>query len=347
MTHLTGKIFLISCIFFIAFCVKIPDNQLVVWGENAVVRKGPDDKSAVVHMLDKGDRVKDLDEAATSESVFFIKDEIHQSPWIKVEMPNGQSGWVLAWSVKPLKEDSAWLIRKRIDTYWGKGLRLKRDQWLDRFSTIKSEEDWISAWRQAVQLRDTMIYMLHHRPDNGEVLSFQWMSELLPGFILQESSNAVKPFLFADYRIWLEKAFHTPGKQDNVLAFAYCKLFPEDSIESGYPVWVFQLGEEESASQLGLGLHEQMLRSLDTLLHEAPLAKQEIMAVKNQLLEDILDHDRTYWQASEKILQELQAITSHPPDCLSESEKEAISIRAKMFRQPELHGIRVNLRSGE
>lgn len=346
MTHLTGKILLISCIFCLAFCTKNADSQLIVWGENAVVRMEPDDRSVVIQMLDKGDRVRDMDETASSESVFYVSKVIQQSPWIKIGLPNGQSGWVLAWSVKPLNKDSTWLLKKRMDTYWRKGLRLERDKWLEGFRAIKDQEDWFSVFRQAVHLRDTMVHMLQQRPDNGDQMTFHWMAELFPGFILQQSSGTRKPQLYADYRIWLEKAINSSGRQDDALARHYCSLFPVDSIESKYPVWLFQIGEEEYASQLGLGRHDHVLRSLDTLLREAPMAKLEIMAVKSLILEDILDHDRSYWQASEKILLELQGIINHPPACLSANEIEAVSIRSKMFEQPDLNGIRVNLRSG-
>lgn len=346
MTHLIGKIFLFSCIFFLTFCTNSHDNQLIVWGENALIRKEPDDRSSVVQMLKKGDRLQDLEETAASESVFYIRNELQQSPWIKIGMPNGQVGWVLAWFVKPLKEDSAWLPRKRMDTYWGKGLRMERDKWLDKFSNIKSEEDWFVAWRRAVHLRDTMMQELHHKPVTEERLSFQWMAGLLPGFILQESSNTGKPYLYADYTMWLDKAVRSSGDQDDALVRCYCSLFPSDSIESAFPLWVFQLGEEEAASQLGLGRHDHVLRSLDTLLRDAPLAREEFLMVKNQIMEDILNHSRSYWQAPEKIRQELQRITSHPPACLSADEIEAVSIRSRMFEQPGLHGIRVNLRSG-
>ncbi|MCC7466970.1 MAG: hypothetical protein IT261_11910 [Saprospiraceae bacterium] len=297
--------------------------------------------------LQKGDRLQDLDETASSESVFFIREETFQSPWIKIKMPEGQSGWVLAWSVKPLEPDSTWLLRKRMDTYWGKGLRMERDRWLDDFRSMKSQEDWFSALRTAVYLRDTMMQLLHHKPDTEDRLSFRWMTKLLPGFILQESSSSGKPYLFADYRIWLGKAIQCSGGQDDALARCYCSLFPEDSIESRFPIWVFQLGEEEYASQLGLGRHDLVLRNLDVLLQEAPLAKKEIMALKNLILEDILDHSRSYWQSADKIQKELQGIISHLPACLSPDETEAIRIRIKMFQQPELHGIKLNLRSGE
>ena len=156
-----------------------------------------------------------------------------------------------------------------------------------------------------------------------------------------------RPHLFANFTFWRNKALATKGLEDDSFFDFACFIFPNDSIESYFPVWKFQLSESRAASQLGSGLHVQVLQKLDTLLATAPLFSGALEGYKAQVLEDIFDKSVEYWQPSDKIVAELQACMGAAPKCLSATEQNALAIRQKMFEDPEANQIRVNLRSGE
>ncbi len=346
MTHLNCKIFLLYALFVGGCQMDNTDNRLIVRKEKTVVRQSPDEKSEVLCALEKGDQLEDLDETGKVESVFKIGNDIFQSPWVKVKSSSDITGWVLAWALKPSQNDDEWLLRKRMDTYWGKTLRAERDSWKKRFLSINSQEDWFQVWREGVHLRDTLFHILHKRPEISGALHYQWISEVLPGFVYQETVLPGRPSLFADFRIWHQKALSTEGQQDNALAGLFLSLFPLDSIESNFPCWVFQLDDQHCASQLGLGRHSTILKMLDSLSLSAPMAGNEYKAIKMQLFEDIMDPKSQYWQPAGKIREELANLLANPPACLTREDIDALNIRLRMFDNPAQHGIRVNLRSG-
>jgi hypothetical protein len=346
MTHLNCKIFLLYALFVVGCQTENTDNRLIVRKEKTVIRQLPDEKSEVLCSLEKGDQLEDLGETGKVESVFKIGNDIFQSPWLKVKTSSDITGWVLAWALKPIRNDDEWLLRKRVDTYWGKNLRTERDSWKKGFLSINTQEEWFKVWRDGMHLRDTLLHLLHKQPEISGSLNYQWISELLPGFVYQETVMPGRPCLFADYRIWHQKALSTEGHQDNALAGLLLSLFPLDSIESNFPYWVFQLDDQHYASQLGLGRHSTILRSLDSLSLSAPMAGKECKAIKMKLFEDIMDQKSQYWQPATKIREELANLLANPPACLTREDIDALNIRLRMFDNPAQHGIRVNLRSG-
>ncbi|HLP94038.1 MAG TPA: SH3 domain-containing protein [Saprospiraceae bacterium] len=346
MGHYLGKIFLLLSVLWMACTGNDADNQLIVRKENTVLRAEPDEKSKEIKQLAQGERLLDLEQTATHESVLKNGEGVYQSPWIKVSTSNQQTGWVLAWSVKPLKENQAWLLEKRMATYWGKSLLQQRNQWCTSLSNLHTAEDWLHTWRQAVNLRDTMMELLIRRPKQEKQLSYQWAAGVLPGFVFQQAQETGQPHLFADFRFWQAKALATTGKEDDVLTELYLSMFPADSIESAFPVWTFPLDEQTFASQLGQGRHLALLQKLDLALREAPVLQNEIQEVKNMILEDILDRNRQYWQAVPLILKELDAILSSTPAILTSADLDALQIRRAMFVQAAENGIRVDMRSG-
>lgn len=346
MGHYLSKIFLLLSVPWLACTGNNTDNQLVVRKQNAILRTEPDEKSKEVKKLELGDKLLDLSQTATHESVLRNGEELYQSPWIKVSTPDQETGWILAWAVKPLKENRAWLLEKRMETYWGKSLYEQRNQWCASLSNLKTAEEWLSTWRQAIHLRDTMMELLARRPKQEKQLTYQWIDGVLPGFVYQQAQEAGTPNLYADFRFWQDKALTTNNKQDDVLVELYLSMYPVDSIESAFPVWTFPLDEQEFASQLGQGRHLVMLQKLDLAIREAPVLTKEIQEIKNMILEDILDRNRQYWQSVSLIIRELDAMLITPPAILTAAELDALRIRRAMFIQAAENGIRVDMRSG-
>lgn len=347
MTHLMNKIFLTCSFLALWSCKNAVENGLIVRKENVVLRQSPMEGSPEVHMLGKGEQLIDLNATASNESVIQMGKETIQSPWLKIRTEEDKIGWVLAWEVKPITDQSDWLLGKRMDTYWGALLRDKRARYVSQFHQIKTQEDWYTAYHTGIHLRDTLMQLFQKLPNSGPSLNNRWMVELLPGFLYQEAAYAGQPYLFADYRLWLKKAHQTTGIQDDAGADLLTTIFPADSIESFFPVWVFQLDDQRFASQLGLGRHLSILQQIDKVQPSIPLADNVLRSIKQLIMEDILDRNSQYWQPAVKIREELATILSHPPKCLSPEELESIKIRLRTFEQPVKNGIKVDLRSGQ
>lgn len=338
----------------IAGCNSKPaQDQLVVVFSQISLQASSGKKSAALHQLKAGERLTDLGEVSRFESVISFNDQLYQSPWMLVQTADNRKGWVFCAAVQPLREDSAWLLRKRMLCYFG---AVARDRCAALTQSVaggytgKTAQDMMADYRKAVRLRDTLTDVLAHRPESGEA-GFQpdesWFQEALPGFVFQMVREGRQPYLFADYRFWLKKAQETEDTQDDVYFNTCLALFPADSIESFFPVWTFQTAENKAASMLGSGMHLHILRLLNNAFTAGPLCLPELQAVKESLLEDILDKKTVYWYPADKIVVELNQIIQEELSCLGAGDRIALEARLTMFSDPALNGISVNLRSGE
>ncbi len=347
MLHFNCKILCLLFLFTYCTSKKTSDNQLIVKAPKVSLRAEPSEKSREIALLKAGQGLVDLGEVSSFESVIAVGEVVYQTPWVKVQTTDNQTGWVLGWALKPEPGQQDWLLQKRLNCYFGKDLSWRRNSLLLVASKLETPEQFAKVWRESGLLRDTFFQLLASRPENGFPVQFNWLSDVLPGFLLQKIGESEQPWLFIDFSFWQKQAQQTTGTQDDVF-LQYClAAFPQDSIESFFPVWKFQLSFSESASQLGTGQHLKMLQELDRAFLNAPLFAPELEAFKSQLMEDIFGKNIRYWQSRDRILVELAQILAEPPKCLNEKDLEALNIRKKMFEDPEGNGIIVNMRSGE
>ena len=346
MQHSTWKI--LFFLFFLTSCDpgKSPEGPLKVQVLHTSLRAEPNEKSRELAVLRKDQTLTDLGEVGPSESQIMLGDALIQTPWIKVQTGKNQSGWVPGWALSPSMDKETWLIHKRLDCYFGKGLRSRQNTIKQQFSSAETEQQLSLAWLEATQLRDTFLWQLSSRPELGFQPDFSWMNEILPGFIYQKMNEGNRPYLFADFKVWQQKALKTKGLQDDVYFQVWLNAFLIDSIESFFPVWKFQLSESESASQLGTGQHLKMLQKISQALPNTGLFAKPLLSLKEEVLEDVFDKNQRYWQPKDKILAELAEILANPPECLSAAERDALGIRKKMFEDPIANHIVVNMRSG-
>ena len=346
MQHSTWKILILLFFFVRCDSGKSPERPLRVQVPQTSMRAEPNERSREITLLQKDHPLTDLGEVGPSESQIMLGNDLIQTPWIKVQTENNQTGWVPGWALDPSEDKEAWLLNKRLDCYFGKGLRSRRDALIEQFSSAETEQQLSLAWQEATQLRDTFLWQLSSRPEIGFQPDFRWLNEVLPGFIYQIITDGERPYLFADFRTWKQKALKTNGLQDDVYFQIGLNAFPIDSIESFFPVWKFQLSESESVSQLGTSQHLKLLQQISQAIPQAELFTRPLLALKDQVMEDIFDKSQRYWQPKEKILSELTVLLANPPECLSATERDALGIRKKMFEDPAANGIVANMRSG-
>ncbi len=289
----------------------------------------------------------DLGKVSSFESSFTDGATETTLPWIEVQTRQGKKGWVWMGWVKPLSGDSAaWVQNKRMLCYLGPEVFLQYQNWQNSKETLTLAENY----QMAQKMRDSMVYVLHHRPDAGKTTlaeNWTWLTDAMPGFVFQRIDHGTKPNLFIDYRYWLDKASTTLSTSDDAFFQNMCSLYPVDSIESFFPIWTIQTDENSGCSQLGLGRHTAVLEMIDEAVEKDKDFSNELLQVKNLLLEDILGKDVCYWQNEKKILTELNFILQNNYKCLTSRDLIALKARKQMFENPQANGMRVNLRDGE
>ncbi|MBC7775314.1 MAG: SH3 domain-containing protein, partial [Phycisphaerae bacterium] len=214
-----------------SFCKKgqTPEPQLFVHAAQTSLRAEPSEKSREIATLQKGQALTDLGEVGPSETQIAVGEELFQTPWIKVQTVEDQSGWVLAWAVRPAKETKDWLLQKRLVCYFGEALASRRNTLCETFPHLKMEGQLAESWRDATALRDTFLQMLSRRPESGFQPNFNWLNDALPGFLYQRSGESGRPYLFADFAAWQQKALKTNGLQDDVFFESCFVAFSRDS----------------------------------------------------------------------------------------------------------------------
>lgn len=346
MRHL---LFFLALIF--SFCKQKPvENQLVIVFPQTVLRDAPGEKSAEFKTLKVGERLRDLLQVSRFESEIRMRDVRVQAPWLKVQTANNDIGWVFAAWVEPEQPQPDWLLQKKMICYFGDALVARCNKYVQALELPVSEYGVAAQYREAIALRDTIVYLLARRAEpNGAFRqpNFSWLPEALPGFVFQQVAEGTQPYIFADYGFWHQKALASNGLQDDFFMETCLAAFSADSVESFFPAWTFQLSDYEAASQLGTGRHLKMLRAIDESLEVGTLFRPELKAFKEALLEDILGKNTVFWQPKELIVKELSQILNSDFSCLDGRDLMALQARLTMFDDPEANGVRVNLRSGE
>jgi hypothetical protein len=333
------------------------DNLIVLFPQTSL-REAPGEKSRETGVLKQGRVVVELSQVSDFESLVSVGGRMYQAPWVKVRTPGNQTGWVFAGAVRPLPPPglpdttgyhASWLETKRLQCYFGLEFPIRLTLWGNDLGAAKEDAQLASVYREALSLRDFMVKTLAARPEPNEAdrqPDFFWLGHAVPGFVFQRISGGTRPYLFNDYRYWLRFARGTKGGQDDGFFETCAAAFPRDSIESPFPVWKFQYAEDKAASRLGSGIHREMLLRIREAMASAPLCKTELNALKEALLEDVLDPATEYWLSQEAILQEMDQLLALPPDVLDAPTKTALQSRRAILEQPEQSGIKMNLRGG-
>ena len=317
------------------------------------LRKSPSEKSAELDQLPFGARLHDVGQVSDFLASVLLRDTLRQEPWIKVQTPAGRAGWVFAGALRPPSADPeqlrAWVLDKRFQALFGPVLAQRWRTW-SGLPAPDTDAAFAVHLREGLSLRDTLNLLIGRvltRDAASALPDLYWLSELSPYFVVQQVANGTSYTLFSDFRAVARTAAHTTGRQDDLFGQLGFTAYPADSIESALPVWVFPLNTEESCSNLGQGQHLRLLRAIDAAQRSGDLFRPELQAMKDRILNDILDRSRDYWQPREKILQELAAILREHPHCLNDRDLLALEARRNMFAAPEANGIRVNVRTGK
>lgn len=346
----------IICLLFLTLACrdepKSPRIDLLVRFDQTSLREAPGEKTAELRALPAGERLRPTGPVSNFVTPLRLGDTLLQAPWVQVETAEKQTGWVFAAALRPTEGDTAsWYLQQQMSCFFGPGLTSRRNQWYEqRQAGSDTEAGFARDYREAMALRDTLMRRLAARAEPNEAgfqPDFYWLNQALPDFIFQLVAEGTQPFLFANYKAWQDKALKTNGEQDDRFVAACLIAFAADSVESFYPAWMLQTWDYGGSSQLGAGQHIKMLRAIDAALATGDLLKPELLAFKDEVLNDILDKDASFWQPAEKAAEELDQILTGKLHCLTGRDQLALTERRKAFDDPAANGLHTNLRAGE
>ncbi len=328
------------------------ENVLVV-NFPVSLRAAPDEESAEIESLKTGTYLVDLQELSNFISSVYLDDSLYKEPWIRVQTAGKKQGWVFAGALRLPNSNAQtqheWLLAKRFEACFGK--QLTRDWHAWKLQTpVNNDAAFAKILLEGLRLRDTLNQLIAYhvtRDPNQSPPDFFWLGPYSPFFIIQQIGDGTGYYLFLDYRQIVRQAAQTTGRQDDLFAQAGVAAFPLDSIESPFPIWVFPLSTEESASNLGAGHHLHCLQAIDKAWQSGPDFHPELRRMTEALLADVLDVSRKYWQPREKILAELEKIRTTKLICLNDRDRLALEERFKMFEWPNANELHVNLRAGK
>lgn len=328
-----------------------PTGGLVVTDfRPAILLETPGEKSVPLRELQPGERLVDMGEVSDFSAQIQVGDSVFQSPWLRVRAAEGTVGWVFGSAVKPVEGDfGAWLLRKKMDCFFGKPLASQLPSWANAMENAQTDEVFAEAFSDGLRLRQRLTEALatYRERNNATYMpDFFWLNDALPGFIVQVSDDGLRPNLFADYAHFQALAAKTDGEQDDVFIQTCLAAFPTDSIESDYPVWQIQTDVSGHCSQLGAGHHLKMLATIDRALRSCPLFEPELLAMKDELVADIMHHKTAFWQPKDLIVKELEEILALKYSCLTDRDRLALTERLRVLRDAEANGVRVNVRAG-
>ena len=274
-------------------------------------------------------------------------------PWLFVELPDQQKGWVYAGIVdfdnkglgKSLYDD---IIRKRLAHFFGENASNLIEIYSELYENTETAYEFSELYRVGLELRDSLIIELNqiNLSETPEIPDLFWMDEPLPALIPTQVPEANMFHLFFDYKSLMQKAKATVGLEDEAFINVLYSMYHHDSIEYFYPSWyIYQSDFTNIYSLLGENIHYKLLVEMDSLSVESTLFKTFYNDIKIQLVQDITSNNQ-YWRSSEDILKELQMIIEADLPILNEADKIGLSARVKMFEQPQEFDVLVNMREG-
>jgi hypothetical protein len=328
------------------------ESIFVVNVDNLRLRDKAGQDGQVLTTLKKGTRLSDLGKASEFNTEVVLRGIPYNEPWVYVETPDSLRGWVFAgglnFDMDYPSSLSLQLLRQRLETIFGKQLTTSIDRYRLLYQSSKRSRDFARTLRTGTLLRDSLVEILEKKFDlsNFELPpNLEWLEEAFPGYSAQLVAEGTQYYLFKNFKVMHDKVQATEGYEDDEYMELCFQVYQQDSIENFYPTWFMQTWDYGGHSLLGRGIHKRILEEIEEILDNTDLFEPEILQIKAKLLQDILNPENTYWENSEKIVQEINDILSPNFTILSEEETASLRARMAMFESPFDHGIKLDVKS--
>ena len=220
----------------------------------------------------------------------------------------------------------------------------------DDYANASTSEELAKVFHDGEEIRDKMVAALEEKIPVAEVENMPdifWIENVLPGYVVELVAEGTQYYLFKDFKQLHTKARQTKGEEDDIFTDLGLSIYERDSIEYFYPAWFLQTWDYGGHSLLGSGKHNDVLALADEVMSMSDYFKNDIAVFKNDLLRDISNPQITYWNASDKIVAEIDDILAADYEILSSDDVISLKARKGQFKDFEKNGIELNVRTGE
>jgi uncharacterized protein YhbP (UPF0306 family) len=334
-------------------------DVLITKFSKTILREKASKKSREIANIPQNTKLIDLHSVSRNAIAIEIEGKIYEEPWIKVAQIDGDTGWVFAASVMLAKGDSIeqqnWLYNLRLQRLAGAALanHMQTDLGKDKISN-----SLLPFFKKIKFYQDTLNSLLSKKisiNDKGELPDLFWLNNVCPFWIIQTVNAQSGYAIYLHYKQLSKEAKTTKDIKDDAIFAVYERIFPFDSIESSVPCWKIQTEENVCFSLLGTGKHRELLQMIATEMpsvvdnHESSIfVAAQLNALKEEILDDILNKKTAYWHSIPSILEEIKKILEiKPSSFFSNAEKIALETRLQMFGKADENGIRTNVRTGK
>ena len=330
-------------------------TKMLIGLDQLRLRSTPGEKGDEIAFLKKGTVIYDTGEVSNFTTRIKLRGIWFDEPWIKVKTEKGIEGWVYGGAVTFDLQNQTDLANKLLDlrlkSFFGKGINSELHSYRKAYHSASTSQDFSKVFRKGEQLRDTMVTLLEKKIDVVEMDYNQlpdlfWVEEGLPGYETALVAEGTLYYLFKNFKTFQKLAAKTSGKEDDDFVNLNLMVHAQDSIEYFFPSWFQQTWDYGGHSLLGQGTHLKILEQADKDLKKSDLFLNEVIKIKDEVVNDIVGKDITYWESSDKIQKELDDILASNLSILTSDDKVALETRRKMFANPKANGVEVNHRAG-
>lgn len=332
---------------------KVEQTTFIVNIDRLRMRETAGEKGKVIKELEKGTVLYDEGEVSDFTTRIKLRGITFDEPWLKVSTADNTVGWIYAGAIHlgttPDSEVAKILREKRLINLFGQAGAEEMRRYRIEFHNTQTAKEVLNVYRKGRKIREDFVDMLEEKIDayNAQVQpDLFWLEEALPGFVPQLVAEGTVYYLFEDYRQWVEKAKATKELVDDQFVEFKIQAFPMDSIEYFFSAWQIQTWDYGGSSLLGRGFHFALLQEADRLVKASHPLEAEIIEVKRNIVEDILQPSNTFWESKDKVLIETDNILQADLAILDKNDRIALKARRQQFDDPEGNGIKMNERSG-
>lgn len=333
----------------------IKATKLHVGLDHLRLRASPGEDGEEIAFLEKETVLYETGEVSDFTSRIKLRGIWFDEPWIKVKTDKGVEGWVYGGAVNfemqnPTKLANQ-LLEIRLNSFFGKAITNDLHSYRKAYYSANTSEDFSKLFKMGKQLRDTMVTILEQKIEvmntaENQLPDLFWIEEAMPGYETALVAEGTVYYLFQNLKDFQKITNKTSGSEDDDFLNLLLKVHAADSIEYFYPAWFLQTWDYGGHSLLGQGIHLDILQTADITLKKSNMFIAEIIKIKEDIVNDIVGTDISYWEPAENIRKELDDILAADPAILVNTDKIAIATRRKMFDDPKENNIEVNKKSG-
>ncbi len=294
------------------------------------VRRQPDLNAAEIGHLRLGEAVPLTGEITQFTSPIRLRGLAYQDPWVGLILPDGKRGWVYGGGLgfRGMEQSvlAETLIKKRLEHFLGASLAEELRSYAQHFNEVRCDSTaFAERQKKALVLQKQIEKALnrHFSPGkSADLPDFYWLESNFPTFFVQYDRQNRRLRIFQNYKALAREAKRCPGTTDDALADWYFSLYPQDSLEADFPVYVLNDREQNKRyNTLGDGKTLAVFKRMHELYINSDRYDELLLQWKTRWLNDLKNPDLPFWHAPEDAHSEINAILALHSPLFTEEER--------------------------